>query len=829
MQAKFPAEAQRAGVTASVKMQITIDSDGSVTDAKVTVPAGYGFDEAALEAVGQFRFSPAEVDGKPSPIAIEYVYHFELTSPELPPSEFSPPAGILSGKVVVRGSRSRVGGANVRCGDQADAPEATSREDGHFELSVPSGSCAVRVVAAGFERFQTTETIIAGQMTEVTYYILPKASGYQTVIRADREKKEVARRTLEREEIQKVPGSFGDPIRVIQDLPGVARAPFLSGALIVRGASPGQTGTLMDGVQIPLLYHLGGGPSVVNAEFLDRVDFYPGGFGTHYGRAIGGIVDVATRKGAADTFHGVFKVDLLDTSLFAETPITSNVSAAAAVRRSYVDALIPLVLPKNRDGGTLFVLPRYWDYQVRVDVGAPRNQPPSLGTSTYYIMAFGSDDFLKVIATGGGRDRDINLSTHTLFHRVKGDWTYHKGNLTSVFTPFLGYDLGMGQFGASKANLDDYSAGAREIVSLEIRPWLTARFGVDLLFHRLIGTAEFPVLSGTQFVPFPGGQPQAQLQNLRRTINSFDGAGFIETDFKSGRLTITPGLRFSQSRIHGHDKSAVDPRLWVSYQLNPKSTIKGSLGLYSQPPASLNLDNPPFGNPNLGPERAFQSSLGLVQRITDVIHFDVTGFFNRRYRLVVSPGRDVVNPDGSVRHERFANDGQGRAYGFELLVRHDITRKFFGWLAYTLSRSATRQFGDDAYHLSSFDETHILTMVGSYKLPWGFEFGGRFRYVTGRPRTPIYHPYDTYSADSNTFYGDPGPTRSERLPTFHQLDLRLDKNFVFKTWTLAIYLDVQNVYNAKNTESILYDYRFRESLSLPGIPVLPILGVKASL
>lgn len=88
------------------------------------------------------------------------------------------------------------------------------------------------------------------------YHLIPESSGYETVVRGDREKKEVIRHTLERQELQKIPGTFGDPIRVLQNLPGVARAPYVSGQLIVRGASPSQTDTLMDGVSIPLLYHL---------------------------------------------------------------------------------------------------------------------------------------------------------------------------------------------------------------------------------------------------------------------------------------------------------------------------------------------------------------------------------------------------------------------------------------------------------------------------------------------------------------------------------------------------------------------------------------------
>src|SRR5262249_2471847 len=150
------------------------------------------------------------------------------------------------------------------------------------------------------------------------------------------------------------------------------------------------------------------------------------------------------------------------------------------------------------------------------------------------------------------------------------------------------------------------------------------------------------------------------------------------------------------------------------------------------------------------------------------------------YDNIVAPGPVVTNPNGGVTQEALANAGLGRAYGLEVLLRHEITTQFFGWLAYTLSRSEVRRSDDPAsvYVLGPFDETHILTAVASYKLPWGFEFGGRFRYVTGRPTTPVIHPYDIYGADSNRYFSTNGPTNSARLRAFQQLDLRLEKAFV---------------------------------------------------
>ena len=832
--AEYPKEAEALGLTAAVKMQVTIAADGSVAEVQVTEPQGHGFDEAAVAAVKQFRFSPAEIDHLPAPVAIEYVYNFALSdAPKLEPDAGAePPAPIpasLTGQLLARGSRNRIEAATVRCGDGAEALESLSDAEGNFSLEVAAGECQVRVIADGFELFKTVETLEAGDRLEVRYYLIPKAIGFETVVRGKREKKEVVRRTLERSELQKIPGTFGDPIRVLQNFPGVARAPFISGALVVRGANPNQTGTYMDGVEIPLLFHLGGGPSVINAEFVDRIDFFPGGFGARYGRAVGGIVDVATRKGAADTWHGSAKVDFLDTSVFIEAPVADGISVAAAARRSYVDALIPLVLPRSEEGTTLLVLPRYWDYQVRADFGRKRSELSGPSASTYYVMAFGSDDQLKLISSNPTQPRDVALDFRTLFHRVKGDWTYRAGDFVSVLTPYAGYDLASASFGAISFRADVWNLGLREDVSYQVNRYFTARGGVDIFFDHLNGAAELPIISGTQYVGFPGAEPKVEFQKITRTINSFDGALYLEADLKLGELTLTPGVRATHVRAHGVEMATADPRLWARFGVTDATNLKASVGLYSQAPDSSDLEKEPFGNPRLTFEKAFQTSAGVDQKLTEALNIDVTAFYNRRFDNVVSLGRRIVNEDGSVTQEQYSNDGLGRAYGVEVMLRHDVTRNFFGWLAYTLSRSENRRAQSTRWYvLSGTDQTHILTLVASYRLPFGFEIGGRFRYVTGAVKTPTVHDFDLYQADSNSYQPTRGDTNSARRPDFHQLDLRIDKSFLFQSWTLAIYLDVQNVYNRANEEASFFDYRFRQEIPIPGIPLLPVLGVKGT-
>lgn len=821
--AEYPPEAFAAGQTASVALQVTIAADGSVSDAVVPSPVGDGFDEAAIAAVRQFRFSPAEVDGVPAPVQIEYVYHFTVQEkPAEPSADAPPPVSKLKGQLIQRGSRKRVSGAVVRCGEgEQNIPEAISDAEGRFTLETPAGTCRLRAIASGYRVYETDETLTAGETLEAVYYLVEDTGGYETVVRDRREKKEVVRRTLTRAELVKAPGTLGDPIRVIQNLPGLARAPFFSGALIVRGSSPQQTLTFIDGVDVPLLFHLGGGPSIVSSEFLERIDFYPGGFGARYGRAVGGVVDVETRKGASDTVHGSAKVDFFDAGGFIEAPVSDNVSIAAAARRSYIDALLPIVLTSD----SLTVQPVYWDYQLRVDVGGKRGE--AVEGSQYSVMAFGSDDRLKVVSAADDTTRGIEVGVHTLFHRVRGTWSWRQGKLSNTFTPYAGYDLISFDIGGINFTADRWRLGARENFRIDWSKYFVLRTGVDFLADHTVGTAELPILGENQYAPFPGAEPAVGSQRITRTFNTVDTALWAEADLKLGRFTLTPGVRASYARIVSQDRSAVEPRLWANYQLTDQTSVKGAVGLYTQLPDSSSFQAAPFGNPAISYERAMQTSVGFEHAFSEILSLDVTGYFNRRYDLLINSDALTEGPDGQLTPENFANDGLGRSYGLEVQLKHAVTKRFFGWVSYTFNRSELKS-PNEPYLPATFDQSHILTTVGSYKLGAGWEVGARFRLVSGIPKRPLAGGADLYDGDRDQYFPRYGPALSARQPTFHQLDLRVEKSWTFTHWTFSTYLDVQNLYNAKNTEFTLNDYRYRREIALPGIPFLPVLGVRGS-
>jgi pimeloyl-ACP methyl ester carboxylesterase len=170
------------------------------------------------------------------------------------------------------------------------------------------------------------------------------------------------------------------------------------------------------------------------------------------------------------------------------------------------------------------------------------------------------------------------------------------------------------------------------------------------------------------------------------------------------------------------------------------------------------------------------------------------------------------------------NQGQGRVYGGELLVRQELFKGFFGWVAYTISRSERKDHPDDPWRLFQYDQTHILTVIGSYKFGRGFQVGIRFRYVTGNPYTPVVGNW--LDLNSGRYFQLDGPTYGARLGSFNQLDVRFDKTWEFRKWKLGLYVDIQNVYNAKSPEGYQYNFDFTKSQPVAGIPFFPAVGLR---
>jgi outer membrane receptor protein involved in Fe transport len=284
---------------------------------------------------------------------------------------------------------------------------------------------------------------------------------------------------------------------------------------------------------------------------------------------------------------------------------------------------------------------------------------------------------------------------------------------------------------------------------------------------------------------------------------------------------LLPGVRADYfQRVH---QSIAEPRITARYQIRERFTLKGGVGLFAQEPTFDETD-PVFGNPALKAEQAIHYSVGAEYKPRPYVTLDATLFYKSMTNLVSRTSATTPDSSGAPRALLYDNNGRGRAYGVELVARHEIAHNFTGWLAYTLMRSERLDSGATSYRLFDYDQTHILTLMGGYKLGRGWDLGGTFRLVSGNPRTPITG--SVYDANSDFYNPIYGAVNSARDPAFHQLAVRVEKAWKFKAWQLASYLDVQNVYNHRSQEGLQYSYDYSRSKPVLGLPILPSLGVR---
>jgi hypothetical protein len=172
--------------------------------------------------------------------------------------------------------------------------------------------------------------------------------------------------------------------------------------------------------------------------------------------------------------------------------------------------------------------------------------------------------------------------------------------------------------------------------------------------------------------------------------------------------------------------------------------------------------------------------------------------------------------------QALVQDGVGRAYGAQILLRFVPSPIFSGWVAYTLSRSERKHAGDAAYRLLDEDQTHLLTAVANATLR-GLVVGLRFRLATGMPRTPVIGSYlDTTTGQYQPIFG---AQNSIRLPVFYALDLRIERTFRVRSVEVAPYLEVLNLTNHANVEEFAYDEQFAARSNITGLPILAVTGL----
>ncbi len=837
VEAPYPDSEKAAGKQASVVLQIAISAGGSVDQVQVVKSAGTAFDQAAIEAVKAFVFEPAELDNEPAPIRIQYRYDFVLKVE-------APSTGILSGVVKKRGSGEPMAGVSVTL---EDGTSILTDAEGRFKLpDLAPGAHTVTLAGEQLKGLQTQENVVAGEELKATYEAdhapAPAAPGAAAEDEDDLEivvvlptlTKQVVSVKVEADQARRVAGTQGDVLKIVENMPGVARASAGSGQVVVWGASPEDTRVYVDDVRVPLLYHFGGLRSVVHTDLVQSVELIPGGYGSSYGRGLGGLITVSLREPDAKRVHGAVQVDLLDASVSSSGRVADGWTFAGAARKSHLHRTLDAAT--DRDVGEFFPIPRYHDAQLRLQ--------RRLGEKKYVELGglLSSDRVSRTVGSSDPSERK-DETKELAFERVYARYVATEADGSEIrVTPWVGRDRSslVARFGSTPTELSlrSTSFGVRLGYATRVAESLTSSVGVDLegvstRAHRA-GSVSTPPREGDARTF--GQPPSSEINSSNWRAFQGSAAPYAEADLAllNGQLHVVPGLRvepyfISINRRAPEDPNvpsigaytsdlAVQPRLSLRYAPGERASFKLAWGRYAQAPL-VEDQSPVFGNPLLGTSDANHYLASTQVNITTKLSAETTAFYSRSGDLSVR--NSSLSP---LLGQALVGTGEGRAYGAQFLLRRQLDRGFFGWVAFTVMRAERRDSPDAPWRLFDFDQTHVLTALASYELGYGFDVGVRFRYASGFPRTPVVGAY--FDARRNLYEPILGAQNSIRIPNFAQLDVRISKSFKLATTKAEVYLDVQNVTDRDNAEELIYSQNYGQRSIIRGLPILPVFGAR---
>jgi hypothetical protein len=734
---------------------------------------------------------------------------------------------VIQGKVLDVMSRKPLVGAKVQLNKQEVFVQTTA--DGSFAINnIDPGYHTVTATLDGYESETSSELLFTYDKSPfITLEMQSLASGVGevTIRKTSIQKREaespVSSQKLSIREIERNPGGNRDISKIIQSLPGVISVPGFRNDVVIRGGSPSENKFYLDGIEIPIINHFqtqgstGGPVGLLNVNFIKEVNFYTGAFPVNYANGLSSVLDFRQMDGNANKAKYRFTLGSSDVGFTADGPIGKKTTYIFSARQSYLQGLFSLL-------GLPF-LPNFIDYQAKVKVKLNEKDDIS------FLMVGAVDFFRLNLKVNDNITDSIQLKSNKYilgYLPVYRQWNYTFGTVYTHYGAqsktqyFLSRNM-LNNTSYKYRNNDESSEDNRifNYKSIEeenklriensrtLRKWKLlagtgleyVQFGVDNKAKILIPGA--PGTAGTiQDIAFSTQLDLAKYSGFVRAYRNVMGNGTLSF---AGRLDGNTYNKHMQNVLN-------QPTASVSASLpTPVNGLffNANVGQFTQLPSYtiLGYRNAAGALDNQDRVKYIRNRMvaaGLQYNKVKDTRITLEGFYKQyaNYPLALNDSISLGNLGTDfavVGNEPVSSVCDGRAYGMEFLLQKRSRSGLYGILAYTLSWSEFSDKNGNAVK-SAWDSRHTLSLVGGVKLKRNWEMGAKFRLATGRP----YTPYDVQRSlvKSNwdvkgVALNDYNRLNTERLGTFSQLDVRVDKVWYFKKSSLNLYMDIQNFLN----------------------------------
>jgi outer membrane receptor for ferrienterochelin and colicin len=648
------------------------------------------------------------------------------------------------------------------------------------------------------------------------------------------------------EEIKRNPGGNFDVSKVVQSLPGVGGGVGGGGFrndIIIRGGAPGENVYYLDGIEIPVINHFGtqgsgGGPQgILNANFIEEVKLSSSAFDARYDNVLSGVLQFKQKNGNNKKQQGNIILSATELAVTADGPLNKNTTYLASVRRSYLQLLFQAI--------DLPIRPNYWDFQFKTTTRLNSK------TTLNFIGIGAIDEFSFAAPRNATPEKLYVINSNPLINQ----WNYTIGASLRRLTRngFWNIALSRNTLNNSAEKFEDNenpSVATRTLFtdSRETENKLRVDFttntnGWKLSYGTVLQYVDFFNRFDNVFrkeVRDQNGnivQPQVRFTSNSNT-DFFRYGAFVQAGKKifNERLAISTGLRIDGNTLSSSENNPlrqISPRISFSYALNNRWNLNASAGTYFRLPAYTQLAFVNTANNQGNPGKYIQSThytTGVEYLKGNTFRLTVEGFYKlyQNYPVSLADGVSLANKGtefGSIGNEPIVQNGKGRAYGLEIFMQQKLTKRFFGILSYTLYKSEFTGINGN-FIPASWDNGHLLSTTLGYKLNRNWEIGLKFRYQGAAPLTP----FDMDASRLNFLSLGTGVLNTalfntQRPASFHAADIRVDKKWNYKNWTLNIYLDITNLYGAAVPGIPQYTFSRNSDntafLTTDGLPVQP--------
>ena len=684
-----------------------------------------------------------------------------------------------------------------------------SEEDGTFQISnVVPGSYNLSASFVGYDSQTKFNIIIKSKGNRSFNFILIESSeSLEEVVVSNKNKisrpKEtpLSTQSLSAVEIATYPGGNNDVVQVAQSLPGVS--PSVGGFrndLIIRGGAPNETVYYLDGVEVPNINHFAtqgsaGGPvGLLNVSFINDVTLSTSAFGSQYDNPLSGVLQFKQRDGNKERFNTNIRVSATDAAftfegpLFKSTKEVSNTSFLLSIRRSYLQALFKLIgLP---------IRPDYWDYQYKLSHQIDEY-------NNLYFIGLGSLDDFSVEAPEDydeeaqavleqapfikQKTNSIGVTWRKRFKDGTGymETTLSNNRLENIFTNYLDPENETGIIFRNDAV--ESETKLRYQITKFINDWkITGGFNLQHSFY------------------------------TNNTINNTDAIFYsTEIDFMkygvfanatrsffNDKLDVSMGFRMDDdSFTTASDLSSnFSPRLSLSYEFLEDWRISATAGRYFKitPYTILGFrdENGILTNEESDYTQSDHYVIGIQHYLNPAANISLEGFYKQYSDYPVSVLDQVSLANKGADFEVLGNEdvetiGKGRSYGLEFQYQQKLLNNFYSIFSYTYFFSEFTGFDTATYTPSVWDSRHLISFVGGYKLKKNWEISSRYRFAGQTPYVPTNLEATLISYPEIIL--DYTRLGEEKLETFSQLDIRVDKKWNYSQLSLNIFIEVQNI------------------------------------